>query len=116
MFLGEDETIECHRIIYKSDKMGVKKTILPYTVEDILSRYRLVQTHLEANEIPPKDFVKEYDEETVEQRHELGLISVSAYKKWKSSHGPRGKGKEKLGDWPCSGYCPYETLCWGEGK
>jgi len=115
MILGEGEEITTHRIFYSSEVLGVLRTACPWTVEDILSRYRGVQDLLSGDAPPPKDFLREYNAEQIEQRHEIGMISDSAYKKWKSSHGPRGKGKEKLGDWNCQRlYCPYSDFCWGE--
>lgn len=113
--IGEDEMVPCHKIFYQSDAMGVPRTQLPYTVEDILAGYRVVQDALQGDEPPPRDFVREYNREQVEAMHSLGKVSDSAYKKWISSHGPRGKGKEKLGDWNCQKmYCPWSSYCWGD--
>jgi hypothetical protein len=113
--LGEDEQVSCHKIFYSSQAMGVPRTQVQYTVEDILAGYRIVKNALDGNVPPPRDFIKEYNRDQVEAMHELGEISDSAYKKWISSHGPRGKGKEKLGSWICSPtYCPWSSLCWSE--
>ena len=110
-FITEDEPIKVHRILYSSDHMGVPKTVVPYTTEDILHRYRTGLAHIDKLDPPERDFVLEFDKEMVEMRHEQGKVSASAYSKWTKSHGPRGKAKEKLGDWQC-GYCPYRSLCW----
>jgi hypothetical protein len=111
--IGEDEVVPRHQIYYASPRMGVPRTKVPYTVEDILSGYRLVKNLLNGDEPPARDFVREYTEEQVENQHNAGNVSDSAYKKWKSSHGPRGKGKEKLGDWHCNKlYCPWSSYCW----
>lgn len=111
--LGEDETITVNQIKYRSSKMKVPTTIAPYTVEDIISRFQMIKVLLAGEVPPPRDFIREYDEETIERKHNDGEISDSSYKKWKSSHGPRGKGKESLGDWNCQSlYCPYSTACW----
>ncbi len=109
--IGEDETTTCHKIFYASPKMGIPKTLVPYTTEDIIAGYRVVQQALKTETPPARDFIREYNREEVETYYKAGRISDSAYKKWSSSHGPRGKGKEKLGDWNC-GYCEWASHCW----
>jgi hypothetical protein len=111
--IGDDEVIPCHKIYYSSDVMKVPRTLVPYTVEDILAGYRIVQKALPGNEPPPRDFCKEYTKDQVIAYHNAGKIADSAFTKWMSSHGPRGKGKEKLGDWNCQrSYCPWSSYCW----
>jgi hypothetical protein len=111
--LAEGEQISSHKIKYYSKYLQVPITVAPFTVEDILSRYRHINAALEKEEPPKRDFKKEYSEEEIEQRYESGEVSESRYKTWKSSHGPRGKGKVTLGDWNCGNlYCPYSSLCW----
>jgi hypothetical protein len=109
--IGEDETINISKISYRSPRMRVPTTVLPYSVEDILARYRMVDGLLPGGTPPKREFSREYDKETIEIRYAQGLVSKSAYEKWQSSHGPRGKGKETLGDFQCS-YCPHSSLCW----
>lgn len=109
--IGDDEVLPCHKIYYSSSMMGIPRTQIPYTAEDIVAGYRAVQDALSGDTPPERDFVKEYNREQVETMHSLGEISDSAYKKWCSSHGPRGKGKEKLGDWQCN-YCGWSSCCW----
>jgi hypothetical protein len=112
---GEDEVFTYHKIYYASTGMDVPKTLVPYTVEDILSSYRVIQNSLERDDPPPRDFVKEYDTKQVEQKYAMKKITPHAYKKWKGSHGPRGKGKEVLGDWNCNRtYCKWSSLCWND--
>jgi hypothetical protein len=110
---GDDEILKCHKIYYASPDMGVPKTLVPYTIEDILSSYRFVQKSIDNNIMPPRDFIKIYNAEQVETKYLMGKISDSKYKVWKGSHGPRGKGKEILGDWNCyNSYCKWSSLCW----
>jgi hypothetical protein len=114
-YLSEGEQIDVHKIFYASDHLDVPVTELPYSVEDILQNYRQVTLCLKNNTPPPRPFIREYNAEQVEQAYEAGDISASAYKKWKSSHGPRGKKKEKLGSWNCSRlYCKWSDHCWKE--
>jgi intein/homing endonuclease len=80
--MGEDEVIPRHKIYYASHAMGVPKTLVPYTTEDILAGYRTVKNLLGGEEPPPKDFVREYSKEQVEAKYEEGTISKSAYTKW----------------------------------
>ena len=111
--IGDDEEIPCHKIYYQSEAMGIPRTLVPYTTEDILAGYRIVQNALDGDVPPPKDYVREYSRDQVELYHSIGKISDSAYKKWMSSHSPRGKGKETLGDWNCQRmYCPWSSVCW----
>ncbi len=113
--LGEGESVTVHKIFYRSNQMGVPVTEVPYTVEDILYSFKVVQNALETGEMPEKDYIQEYNRDEVELRHEAGMISASQYKKWMGSHGPRGKGKEKLGDWGCFPlYCKWAEICWGD--
>jgi hypothetical protein len=110
--MGEDEVVSSHKIYYSSEPMRVPKTLVPYTTEDILSGYRVVQNALKGDEPLPRDFTREYDREQVEINYERGLISKSYYEKWQSSNvSPRGKKKFKLGDWQCS-YCDWADYCW----
>lgn len=114
-YINDDEQVESHKIYYASDHLDVPVTEVPYSVEDILSNFRQVALCLKNDTPPPRAFVKEYNAEQVEQKYEAGDISASAYKKWKSSHGPRGKKKEKLGDWHCGGlYCKWSDYCWSQ--
>ena len=111
--VGEDEVIPRHKIFYASPRMGVPKTELPYAIEDILNGYRITKNLLKGDTPPPRDFTREYSREQVEAQHNAGNVSESAYKKWTTSHGSRGKGKEKLGDFLCNPlYCPWSSLCW----
>lgn len=66
-----------------------------YEAED-----KLLQ-HLGSNAIPDKEFVEEYDEETVHTRFEAGLIPDYLYNKWK-----RDPMNNPLGDFQCK-YCPF---------
>jgi len=106
------ETLTRNHIIYASEKMGVDPTQVPYDVEDILERFQYIQNCVAKKDIPPRDFSIEYTPEQVEEAYINGDISESSYKKWKSSHGPRGKGKEKISDWQCN-YCIFSKHCWG---
>ncbi len=108
--INDDETLARHKIYYSSDDMGVPRTAAPFSIEDILSSYRTVKDALSGETPPEKDYTLQYTKEQVETYHEAGLISASAYKKWSASHGPRGKGKEQLGDWQCS-YCDWAAHC-----
>lgn len=113
LFGGGDESTTIHEIYYHSDDLNIPDTRVPYTVEDVLQSFRNVQNLLSGEEPPPRPFVREYDQEMVELRYRSGDISESAYKKWMASHGPRGKGKEVLGDWSCGKlYCQWSDLCW----
>lgn len=112
--LQEGEVINVHHIHCRSDDLSVPERVMPYTVEDILSNFRSVKVALEQDTPPPRPFAREWDREQVEAAHDDGEISDSQYKKWIGSHGPRGKGKEHLGDWHCQQlYCKWSDHCWG---
>jgi len=113
--LPEGGSVLGHRIAYVSDQGQVPYTVTEIAIEDILQRLSYIQRMLKEKKVPPRDYCHEYNAEQVELYHKLGRISDSAYKKWKSSHGPRGKGKEVLGDWQCYKlYCPWSTRCRNE--
>lgn len=113
--INDDETIEIHKIKYASDDLDVPETEVQYSVEDILQNYSMIIGCLKNDTPPTRSFVREFNAEQVDIAFECGDLSKSAYEKWKKSHGPRGKGKETLGDWHCS-YCKWKSLCQPRGQ
>lgn len=106
--------MQIHKIAYWSEELHVPYTVTEVSIEDILSRYKQIKDKLSGDTPPPRDFEKEYSSEKIESYHDAGLISESKYDKWKSSHSPRGKGKEFIGDFHCyTLYCPWSDLCHG---
>jgi len=79
------------------------KVLQPYTLEDIHDRYKVLLGLLRKKEIPPKDFEKEWNADTVEFMHDQGEISKTNYDKW-----VKNPASNKLGDWHCS-YCDYNA-------
>ena len=113
--IGEDEIITSHKIFYESEGLKVPRTLVPYTTEDIIAGFKVVQQALTSCTPPPRDFVREYSKDQVEYLHSIGEIPKTSYEKWIASHGPRGKGKETLGAWACQPtYCPWSDLCWSQ--
>jgi len=53
---------------------------------------------------PPAEYDYMYTPEQIERYYEAGLISKTAYRKWKSDP------SQRLGDWQCA-FCSYKRLC-----
>jgi CRISPR/Cas system-associated exonuclease Cas4 (RecB family) len=79
-----------------------------FTIEDIFSRYKLLDDHVKSMTIPENDFELVWDAEKVERKFQLGEVGKTKYNNWKSK-------KEKLGDWQCR-YCNYTKVCFTRGK
>lgn len=75
----------------------------------MLERWNTLTRYLEKNELPPRDYAIKYNDYQIELYYHAGLISDSAYDKWK-------KGKSttlanRPGDWNCN-YCHFKSLCY----
>jgi len=75
-----------------------------FTIEDVLSRYKLLGYHVQNKIMPPRDYELVYDTARVERENAAGNVSKTAYAEWK-------KGKRKIGDWQCK-FCSYRDYCW----
>lgn len=92
------------------------KPILQYTVEDILNRYKQLDTAVKTNTPPPTDYQLKWGKDKIESMYTKKEISKSKYEKWKKCK--LKSNNDWPGDWQCS-YCPYKDLCWtksGEPK
>lgn len=78
-----------------------------FYIENILNRYRELEQYVAFGQIPPNDYEVEWSDEKVEKRYALGEVGKTTYEKWQ-------KGKEKIGDWQCRGYCAFRDICWGQ--
>lgn len=76
-----------------------------FTLEDIYSRYEDLALAIETQAVPPNDFQLIYSDEKIETLFSAGELGKTTYEKWK-------KGKETIGDWQCTTYCPYRKVCW----
>lgn len=79
------------------------------SINSIVKRLQQLNKHLEAKALPPRDYSIKYDDDTINLRYHAGLISDSAYEKWK-------KGKSttianRPGDWNCN-YCKFRSHCY----
>jgi len=81
------------------------KVLRPYSIEDIHARYKSLITHLKDKKLPPKDFQKVWDEETVEWMWTHDMLGKTKYEDWQKS--PK---KNLCGNWECS-YCEYQSQC-----
>ena len=81
------------------------KVYQPYTIDDIIYRYKNLIKCLKGKILPPKDFHSTWDEDRVEFMYGHGKIGKTNYEKWKKS-----PAKNPLGDWQCN-YCEYKAQC-----
>jgi hypothetical protein len=79
-----------------------------FTVEDIFSRYRLLQEYLDRDELPPRDYEDIYPDSKVEYLTSLGKVS-------KTARDDHFKGKKPCGDWQCR-YCDVRHHCLNSGN
>lgn len=85
------------------------QVVRQFTVNDILDRYKLLQSYIDRNTVPPNDYELYYSPEKIEDFYKKKKISKSKYEDYKANKlGPH----EHIGDWNCS-YCRYSTECWG---
>ena len=80
-----------------------------FLMGDIKRRWSNLINYIKTKKLPPRDYVKEYDDETVKWMWGQGMIGKTKYQAWQ-------KGKEKLGDWSCNGYCSYYKQCEQDSK
>ena len=83
-------------------------TYTRFSVNDILDRYRELESYIAMGQVPPNDYELKYSPEKVERYKKQGLVSKSKYEKYKTG---KLKTYEFVGDWQCS-YCPYKSHCW----
>ena len=76
-----------------------------FSVQDIHARYEEVQGYIDKNELPPRDFSKEYSPEQVEIQYARGELSKTNYEKYK-----KNPTKYPCSDWACN-YCSYRKHC-----
>jgi hypothetical protein len=100
-------------ITIKLDNKGSKRPVVDgkmdyrFTLEDIYSRYALLDEYLATKTLPERDYDAIYDKEMIEKLYELGEIGETNYTKWskKPSTNP-------IGHWMCNPtYCPYRSIC-----
>lgn len=85
------------------------EVVRSFTINDILDRYRRLQTHIDSNTVPPPDYELQFPAAKIRDYHDKGKISDSKFSKWESG---KLKKHEHVGDWQCS-YCRFKEVCWG---
>lgn len=81
------------------------------SLQKIVNRQIELTKYLEANELPPRDFSIKYTNEQIENLYKDGMISESAFSKFK-------KGRDttlanRPGDWQCA-YCNHRSKCYSD--
>ena len=82
------------------------------TEKGIVEKNKMLDTFLENDLLPPRDYELSYSNEKVELLYKSKQISATKYNKWKED-----PVKNKIGDWNCT-YCPYGpdlkgfSTCW----
>jgi CRISPR/Cas system-associated exonuclease Cas4 (RecB family) len=79
-----------------------------FTVNDILSRYKELQHHIDNKIVPPQEFELQYSDRKIRDFAVKGKIGKTKFGKWE-----KGKLKtwEYMGDWPCR-LCAYRNICY----
>lgn len=94
---------------------GTKQRWTDYSIENIYKRYNQLNTYLQDNTLPPRDYEILYSEEKITGMFKNGLISkkgdLEIIEKWLKKGAPPGKLKVTMGDSECS-FCEYHKLCW----
>ena len=91
--------------LMKSDDSYFEQEIelLPFSVEDIFSRYIYIAKHIENDLVPPRDYSPQYTDEEISDRLARGILS-------KTKANNMRNGTIPACDWQCS-YCQYKQLC-----
>ena len=82
------------------------------TEKGIVEKNKMLDTFLENDLLPPRDYELKYSNEKVELLYKAKQISAAKYNKWKED-----PDKNKIGDWNCT-YCPFGpdlkgfSTCW----
>jgi MoaA/NifB/PqqE/SkfB family radical SAM enzyme len=84
------------------------EVVRSFSVNDILARYKLLQSHVDSNVAPPRDFELVYPDEKVRDFFSKGKVAKTKFEAWSKG---KLKGHEKIGDWQC-GYCQFKNVCW----
>jgi hypothetical protein len=84
------------------------EVVRSFTVENILDRYRLLQQHLDNQNVPPNDYELRYSDNKIRDYYSKGKIAKTKYEKWEKG---KLKDHEIIGDWNCS-YCRFCHECW----
>lgn len=93
----------------------IDNVIQEYTINSILDRIKRLESYIETQTLPPREFDLQYSDAYIQAMHlagELGKTDTAAYEK------AIKKGKSPLlkkGDWMCS-YCSYASNCYDKSK
>lgn len=86
-----------------------------YNIEAVLERYRLLDTYLKNDELPPRDYDISYSEEKIMTEYKLGKITRKLDKerieKWVAKGCKPGMLKLDMGDAECN-FCAWKDHCW----
>jgi len=101
--IQDDESFK-HRVYIDGKKY--KYTLY---AEDIMDSYKLVQDHVIADTLPPRDYALQYSTEHLQMLADKDLLTKKQKEKFEAS------GSLEKGDWQCS-YCQFRDLCYDEEK
>ena len=76
---------------------------IPFTVEDIFARYKMIDSYIQSETMPPADFKSNLNSYEIAEYHKNGLLSEAR----KTS---MQKGKMEAADWKCR-YCKWYPVC-----
>lgn len=76
------------------------------TTDMIHARFAKLQKHIDSKEVPPRDFTRQYDKETLVHMAKTGQLTK------KQSELVLAGRKLAKGDSPCNTWCPFRDKCW----
>jgi hypothetical protein len=79
-----------------------------FTVNDILKRYKQLDSYIKRQEVPPGDYELQYSPAKIEDFFKKGKVGKTKYEAWKKD---KLKPWEYIGDWKCA-WCGYRRECY----
>jgi hypothetical protein len=116
LYFGRDSVKRCSFKVELHHEGNIKYpkvegiVLKQFSMNDVLDRYKLLQTHIANNTIPPNDYELQYPSHKIEDFFKKGKVAKTKYEAWKKGSLKR---YETVGDWQCN-YCRYKNECWGQ--
>lgn len=95
-----------HKIYLTGDgEISVNGELIGVTMEQVYERFALTQKKIDLEELPDRDYEKQYDKAKLATLADRGILSKTDRTTLQRT------GKLIKGDWQCA-YCAFQKTCW----
>lgn len=114
-----EETGKTHICYRPNSPIKGEKVVTPITIESIVENYQYIQSSVDNQTIPDKDFDISYSQEKIEDLYQQGLLTKTETTQHEKRKAQIAEGKSRVvkavekGDWQCK-YCQYKAICYEE--